>query len=433
MNIPLLLIIVVLFLIILASYSIKKVDYLSIAIICCLLAATLTGIFTDANYEFFLNEIGFQAIIVIFCMNIITNLATKSNILEYLAVKLFKISKGNNRVFFYLLCFITTILAAIISDVVVAMILAPIVIRLCRILKIKAGTHLLGMALSINIGSILTPFSSGKNIVISTTYELDTFYFIQHYWIFAFFLWFITIFIMDRLFLREEPEIDSQQKKYVTELINGEVIIKDRRIFYLNTVAIIITIICFLVIPELYLVALFSAFILILLNREFTKKKAGEILKELEWEVLFFFIALYIIVACLKAAGFKEILLLIPFKVLSPTAMAILLLIVVAFINAFVANNPTALFLIPFIDVLILEYIFPSTPILFAFIFAINLGGNFLPTGCTPNVFLLNTAEDNKVENLNYRRFLIIGASMTGLHILLSTIYIFFMSMWFPF
>ncbi|MBD3195682.1 MAG: hypothetical protein GF317_11530 [Candidatus Lokiarchaeota archaeon] len=432
MNIPLLLIIIGFFIIVLVGYSKKNVDYLSVAIICSLAAATLTSIFTDADYEFFLNEIGFQAIIVIFCMNIITNLATESNILEYLAIKLFKISKGNDRLFFYFLCFITTLLAAIISDVVVAIILAPVVIRLCRILRIQAGTHLLGMALSINIGSILTPFSSGKNIVISTTYNLNTIYFLQHFWIFAFVLWFITVFIMDRMFLREEPSIDKQQKKLVLELINGEIIIKNRKIFLVNIVAILMTIFFFIIIPELYLVALFSAFILILINRSFTKKKATELFKELEWGVLFFFISLYIIVACLKAAGFKDLLLLIPFEFLSTPIMAILLLIVVSFINAFVANNPTALFLIPFIDVLIFEYNFPSVPIFFAFIFAINLGGNFLPSGCTCNVFLLNTAQENNVKNLDYRRFLIVGASMTGLHILLTIGYVFFMSFLYP-
>jgi len=433
MNIPLLIIIALLFVAVLVSYSIRKVDYLSIAIISCLVAATLTGIFTFADYDYFVDEIGFQAIILIFCMNIITNLATKSNILEYLAIKLFKFSKGNNRVFFYLLCFITTLLAAIISDVVVAIILAPIVIRLCRILKIHAGTHLLGMALSINIGSILTPFSSGKNIIISTTYGLDTLYFVQNFWILAFILWFVTVFIMDRIFLKEEPEIDNQQKKFVMELINGEIIIKDRRIFYINSIAIVATVIFFVIIPELYLVALFSAFILILINRNFTKKKAGELLREVEWEVLFFFFALYVLVACFKAAGFQELLLLIPFEVLSTPIMAILLLLMVSFINAFVANNPTALFLIPFIDLLIgVEYGFASLPILFAFIFAINLGGNFLPSGCTCNVFLLNTAQENKVENLDYKRFLKVGAALTSLHLLITIGYLLVLSIWFP-
>ncbi|TXT61392.1 MAG: Arsenical pump membrane protein [Promethearchaeota archaeon] len=429
MNLILIFVIIILFLIVLASYSIRKVDYLSIAILAALFAATLTAIYTGADFEFFLNEIGFQAIIVILCMNIITNLAIQSNILEFLAIKLFKISKGNNRLFFYSICFITTILAAIISDVIVAIILAPIIIRLCRILKINAGTYLLGMAMCINIGSILTPFSSGKNIIISTTFGLDTLYFIQHFWIFSFFLWFITVFIMDRLFLSKEAEIDPQQRLYVMELINDEIVIKDKRIFYINSIAIILTVICFVIIPQLYLVAAFSAFLLIILNREFTKKKAGDILEELEWEVIFFFIALYIIVACLKAAGFKDLLLLIPFDVLSTPLMAILLLLVVAFINAFVANNPTALFLIPFIEVLLFEYSFPTAPIFFAFIIAINLGGNFLPSGCTCNVFLLKTAQDNNISNLDYKRFFKVGSILTAFHLLLAVGYLFLITL----
>jgi Na+/H+ antiporter NhaD/arsenite permease-like protein len=212
----------------------KDVDFLSISIICSLIAATLTAIFTNADFEFFINEIGFQAIIVILCMNIITMLATESNILEYIAIKLFKISKGKRRLFFYLICLITTLLAAIISDVVVAIILAPVIIRLCRFLKIDAGTFLLGMVICINIGSILTPFSSGKNIIISTTFGLDTLYFVQHYWIYSFFILIITLVLIDRLYLKKEPRIEPQQKKYVLELIDSDVVIKNRRIFYIN-------------------------------------------------------------------------------------------------------------------------------------------------------------------------------------------------------
>jgi Na+/H+ antiporter NhaD/arsenite permease-like protein len=108
---------------------------------------------------------------VILGMSIITKIAQDSNILEYIAVKLFKISKGNQRTFFYLICIITTLLAAVITDVVVVLIIAPVVIRLCRYLKIKAGTYLLGMTICINIGSIITPFSSGENIIISTDFH----------------------------------------------------------------------------------------------------------------------------------------------------------------------------------------------------------------------------------------------------------------------
>jgi len=428
MNLPLLIVIIGIFLIVLISYSKEDVDFLSIAIVCSLTAATLTGIFTGVGFDFFLNEIGFQAIIVILCMNIITVLATDSNILEYIAVKLFKVSKGRRKFFFYSICLITTLLAAIISDVVVAIILAPVVIRLCRFLKIDAGTYLLGMVICINIGSILTPFSSGKNIVISSEYGLDTFYFIQNFWIYSFIILGITLVIIDRLFLKNEPKIEPQQKKFVLELINSDVIIKDRRIFYINAIAIVTTVVFFVIIPELYLVAMFSAFILILLNRRFTRKSSGELLRELEWEVLFFFVALYIIVACLKAAGFRDLLMLLPLSILPTPIMVIVLLVVVAFINAFVANNPTALFLIPFIDVLITDYGFPASPIFFAFIVSINIGGNFLPSSCTSNIMMLKIAKRENVKNLDYKRLLKVGGIFTFFHIGVAIIYLLILS-----
>ena len=185
--------ILILFILIIVSYSIKDLDFVAISLLCCFCAATITGLIKNIGIEVFITFIEWEAIIIIFSMSIITKIAQDSNILEYVAVKLFKISKGDQRIFFWLLCIITTLLAAVISDVVVVLILAPIVIRLCHFLKIRSGTYLLGMTVCINIGSIITPFSSGENIIISTAFDLDTLYFIQYYWIFSFSLLFLSL------------------------------------------------------------------------------------------------------------------------------------------------------------------------------------------------------------------------------------------------
>jgi len=109
-------------------------------------AAFVTGLVLEVPLSFeswfdnFVLSIEWQAIIIILSMSIISKIAQDSNVLEYLAVKIFKISKGNQRYFFYLICVITTLLAAVISDVVVVIILAPVVVRLCHFLKIRAGT-----------------------------------------------------------------------------------------------------------------------------------------------------------------------------------------------------------------------------------------------------------------------------------------------------
>jgi Na+/H+ antiporter NhaD/arsenite permease-like protein len=429
MDIPLLILLFILFALVIASYSIAKLDFVAISLICMFYGATITGLKMGIEFSEFIGYVEWEAIIIILSMSIITKIAQDSNVLEYVAVKLFKISRGNRKVFLYLLCTITTLLAAIITDVVVVLILAPVVVRLCHFLKIRSGTYLLGMTICINIGSIITPFSSGENIIISTAFGLDTGYFFQYYWIFSFLLLFLTIFLIDKYMLSKEPNIDEEQKRFVLELVDADVMIKNKKIFYFNSIAIIITIILFAILPLLYLTAIISALILVLVNKAYTKKSMGELLKDIEWEIIFFFISLYIIVGCLLQAGFRDLFLGIPFELFNPVLLSVILLIFISLISGFVANTPTALIFIPIVSTLIETFNFPSVPLLFAFIFAINLGGNLIPQGAAADMMTLKVAQDSGVENLNYKRLLKSGAAFALIHILCSLLYLFLLNL----
>ncbi|TXT59203.1 MAG: Arsenical pump membrane protein [Promethearchaeota archaeon] len=430
---PILLIIsFVAFAFILISYSFEKIDFVSVSIVSSFICATIVGLATQTGIEGFIGFIEFDAILVILSMSIITQIAMESNILEFIAVKLFKISGGDQRIFFYLLCIITTLLAAIITDLVVVLILAPITIRLCRFLKIRAGTYLLGMTICINIGSIITPFSSGENIIISDAFKLDTLYFISNYWIFSFLLLFLTIFLIDRFLLSKEPMIEIKQKKYVLDLVDASVMIKNKKMFYANSIAIIITILLFAILPLLYLTATLAAFILVLINKRFTKKKAGTLLRDIEWEIVFFFLSLYIMIGCLTLSGFEELIQLIPFNALNPVLLSLVILIAVSLISGLVANTPTALVFIPIIRTLIDANLVSSIPILFAFIIGINLGGNLIPQGAACDVMTLKIAQDNGVENLNYKRLLKVGATFAVIHIFFSIGYLFLLNLIYP-
>jgi len=430
---PILLIIsFIAFAFILISYSFEKIDFVSVSIVSSFTCATIVGLSTQVGIEGFLSFIEFDAILVILSMSIITQIAMESNILEYIAVKLFKVSGGDQRLFFYLLCIITTLLAAIITDVIVVLILAPVVVRLCRFLKIRAGTYLLGMTICINIGSIITPFSSGENIIISAAFNLNTFYFISNYWIFSFLLLFATIFLLDHFILKKEPKIELQQKEFVLDLVDASVMIKNKKMFYINSVGIVITIILFAVLPLLFLTATLSAFILILINKKFTKKKAGTLLKDIEWEIVFFFISLYIMIGCLTLSGFEELIQLIPFNALNPGMLSLVILVAVSLISGIVANTPTALVFIPIVGTLIDANLVSPIPVLFAFIIGINLGGNLIPQGAACDVLTLKIAQDNGVENLNYKRLLKMGALFAIIHIFFSIGYLFILNLFSP-
>ena len=416
--------ILIIFVLIIISYSIKDLDFVAISLLGCFLAATITGLVRNIGIEVFISFVEWEAIIIILSMSIITKIAQDSNILEYVAVKLFKLSKGDQRVFFWLLCIISTLLASIISDVVVVLILAPIVIRLCHFLKIRSGTYLLGMTICINIGSIITPFSSGENIIISTAFELNTLYFIQYYWIFSFGLLFLTIFLIDRFILSKEPKIDDQQKKFVMELIDTDVMVTNKKMFYINSVTIIITIILFAILPLLYLTAAISALVLVLINRKFTKKDMGGLLKDIEWEIIFFFIALYIVIGCLIEAGFQDVIAMFPFERFNVFLLCLLILLIVSLLSGIVANTPTALIFIPIIKTLILLG-FPPVPLIFALIIGVNLGGNFVPQGAACDMMTLKIAQDKGVENFSYKRLLRTGASFALIHLGVSIGFLF--------
>jgi Na+/H+ antiporter NhaD/arsenite permease-like protein len=382
------------------------------------IGATVTGIQLGIDIKVFIGEVEWEAIIIILSMSIITKIAQDSNVLEYVAVKMFKVSRGDRRIFLYLLCTITTLLAAVISDVVVVLILAPVVVRLCHFLKIRAGTYLLGMTVCINIGSIITPFSSGENIIISTAFNLDTIYFVQYYWIFSFLLLFLTIFLIDRFMLSKEPNIEEQTKKFVLELVDADVMIKNKKMFYFNSFAIIVTIVLFMILPILYLTAIVAALILVIVNRSYTKKPMGELLKDIEWEIIFFFISLYVIIGSLLKAGFQDIFTMIPFEIFDPILIVFIILLLLSVISGFVANTPTALIFIPIIDTLIETFEFPAVPLLFAFIVAINLGGNLIPQGAAADLMTLKVAQDSGVENLGYKRLLKSGFTFAIIHII---------------
>jgi len=431
MNLILLIINFCIFGIILVSYSSSKLDFVAISLLGCFVSGLITGLVLQIDMLSLAisKYIEFEAIIVILCMSLITKIAQDSNILEYLAIKLFKIVKGNRRLFFYIICIITTLLAAIISDLVVVLILAPVVIRLCHFLKIRSGTYLLGMTICINIGSIITPFSSGENIIISTAFNLDTLYFVVYYWGFSFFLLFITAYLMDKFILSKEPGIEDMQKRFVLDLVDADTMIANRKMFYINSIGIIITIILFAVLPALYLSAAFSALMIVIINKRFMKKDLKELLKGVEWEIIFFFISLYVVVGSLLESGFKDLFINIPFQDLSPFMVSFIVLILVSLVSGFVANTPTALIFIPIIGLLINDFYFPSVPLYYSFIIAINIGGNLIPQGAACDMMTLKIAQKNAVDNLNFKRLLKVGATFAIIHIVLSVGYLFLLSL----
>lgn len=419
----------IIFIIILISYSKEKLDFVSISLLGMILCIVIVSLSTPITFEKFMDYIEFKALIVILSMQIITQILQESNVLEYVAIRMFRLSRGNQRLFLYIICLTGAILAAVISDVVVALILVPIIIRICNFLKIKAGTYLLALTIVINIGSILTPFSSGENIIIAQHFQLDTIYFVTYYWPIALIILFLTILFIDILILRKEPKMEFEQSQLIMEILDPSMVITDKKLFIFNGIAFLLIIISFVIIPEIYIVALIAAMIMVLVNNKRGERPLKEILKEINWEIIFFLIALFVVIGCLQIVGIFDLFQLGALQNFDEYVVCLIILLSVSLLSGLLANTPTMLLFLPIIDSLIGDYDFSPIPLIFALIVGVNLGGNILPQGAMCDVFTLKMAQENKVENFTFKRLLKNGAIFAGIHILISSFFLIFLSL----
>ncbi|MFX1464500.1 MAG: SLC13 family permease, partial [Promethearchaeota archaeon] len=212
MNLSAIIVVLILFAILMAFFSQDKFDYFPIALIIGTIAVVSMVMLFDVTEGEILEFINFDTLIFIFAMQIIIYFATNDRVLEYLSIKLIRITKGNNRLFFYMICLFTAIIVAFIEDLTLSLILMPLIYRTCRILEIPAGTYMMGMTITINIGAILTPISSLKNLIIAKEFGWGFGEYLSNMGILFILTLVSTIFLMDYFILKKEEKPTERNK-----------------------------------------------------------------------------------------------------------------------------------------------------------------------------------------------------------------------------
>ncbi|MHA1822157.1 MAG: SLC13 family permease [Promethearchaeota archaeon] len=431
------LIVTLMFITVMVVFSTEKIDYLTIAIFAALVSAWVLKITyipsssgEEINFETFVKMIEFKPLIFIFGMQIVIAVAEKHKIFHYVAVQAVQLTKGNERALFYLMTIVATFTASVVADVTVSIIFAPLLIRTCRILDIEPAPFLFGMTISINIGSLMTPFSSSENIIIASHFEafgVDAKWFIVNVMIFGILLMLLTIFLLDKFMLQKNPPVKPERKELVQEILVASVILEDqdKKSFIANSIFLVIIFSAFFIIEEAYLVAIIGAIIIVLINGE----KIEDYFKNVEWNVIFFFASLYIIIGVMILNGTIEIINDFLLRILPDNLLFISLFILImsSLFSGFLANSPTALMFLAIIDGLI-ESI-PSlganpNPLIIALLIGINLGGNFLPQGAACDVMTLTIATKNKVKGFNFKTLTKNGAVFALIHTIMGAFYL---------
>ncbi|MFW9901055.1 MAG: SLC13 family permease [Candidatus Thorarchaeota archaeon] len=399
-------------------FSQNKIDYFPIALIIGVIAVLSMIMFGNVNEEEILGFINFNTLIFIFAMQIIIYFAVSDRVLEYTAIKLIHITKGNNRLFFYMICLFTGIIVAFIEDLTLSLILIPLIYRTCRVLEIPAGTYMMGMTITINIGAILTPVSSLKNLIIGQEFGWGFGEYLANMGILFVIILVTTIFLLDWFILRKEEQPTERNKKILLEILEPEIVIQNKKYFIITVFVILATFLFMFLGISPAIVATISAAVLLLVHSKETN--FSNLKNEISWRIIIVFAVLFILSNSLSYFGFSGLISTGLVNLMNNNIyLAVLItLSLSSLLSAFLAGTPVTIILLPIFSAIIGEGFFPN-PIIIAFIGGVNLAGNFLPQGSACDLLTLTLAKKYDVANLDYKRLLKNGALFATIHFLM--------------
>ncbi len=397
-----------------AFFSQNKIDYFPIALIIGTIAVVSMPTLGIEQNEI-LGFINFSTLIFIFAMQIIIYFATSDGVLDYISIKLIHFTKGNNRLFFYVICLFTGVIVAFIEDLTLSLILVPLIYRTCRVLKIRAGTYMMGMTITINIGAILTPVSSLKNLIIGAEFKWGFGQYFANMGILYLITLISTIFLMDRFILKKEEKPTEENRKILLSTLDPGIVVRNKKYFNMTIIIVLATFVFMILGFTPSLVAVISAAILLLIHSK--NSNFSDIKKDIEWKLIIVFAILFILTNSLSEFGFSDLIStgLVSFLNNNIYLAVLITLCLSSLLSAFLAGTPVTLLLLPIFSAIIDKGFFPN-PIIIAFIGGVNMAGNFLPQGSACDLLTLSLAKKYKVENLDYKRLLKTGALFATFH-----------------
>ncbi len=411
------------------AFSKEKVDYISISVIGSIVCAVLVMMQpTHAGFDI-LGTVDINALIFIFSMQLVTTVVDQEGVFQYVTVKMIRWTRGNQRKFFYVSLILGTLLTAFVGDVIVALIFVPLIIKTCRILEIPSGTYTLGLTISIITGLVMTPFSSGDNIIVASAFDLNAGFFATYLMPLALGLMFLTVVLLDYFTLRKEPKVAEERKLLLLDLLDESVVISDRRKFYISIVGFIALFVCLFAFPGVspFVFALIIGSILVLV----TGRKMTTIFKHIQWDVIFFYVCLFIIIGSLVELGLMSFIAGGILSIIGGNIVvaSILILLLACVVTTPLLNSPVILMFIPIVQDLVAGGL-PMIPLVIAMVLGVQLGG-LMPQGSTCEVLALEISKKFNVPNLSYKRMLKVGAAFGGINILWSLLFVTFVSCFF--
>jgi len=341
-----------------------------------------------------LNAIDFNTIGLLLGMMTIVAILEQTGFFQYLAIWAAKRTKGDPWMLVVVLGTVTTVVSLILDNVTTVVLIAPVTILIARILKISPVPTLMAEALLSDTGGVATLVGDPPNIMIGSAANFTFNDFLVHIAPIVVLAWLVTLFTLKIVFRKEL----AQKPNNIDELLkmNEEDAMKDWRTCKIIMGILGLVVLLFFVHHTLHMppsmVALIGAAVALLLITP--RRDPQPILEKVEWSVLLFFAALFVIVGGLEHSGVLGFLATQVSQLASGNLVvaAVAIMWISAIASAAVDNIPFTMAMIPVILHLETQGV-PVNILWWSLALGVGFGGNGTPIGSTANVVVVAKSE----------------------------------------
>jgi len=389
-----------------------------------LIGAIFVLIFKIMPQEEAISKIDFNTIGLLIGMMIIVAITSKTGLFQYFAVKAAKMVGGDPVKIMIVFFALTAICSALLDNVTTVLLFTSVTFAISDMLQINPIPFLIAEILAANIGGTSTLIGDPPNIMIGGATGLGFNDFILNLMLPVICISIVTCWIL-YLIYRKDLNISPEQKQLVMTMEESS-FLTDIPLMKKCIAILVLTILGFVLHQALHLdsatVAMAGAALLLLIGG----LEPEEVFKEVEWNTIFFFVGLFVLVGGLEVTGIITQVAEWAMNVTQGNTimMHVLILWLSAIGSAFVDNIPFVATMIPLIKSMGQIGNMDVTSLWWTLSLGACLGGNGTLIGASANVVVssLAAAHGRPISFIGYMK---IAFPLMLLSILISNIYIY--------
>jgi Na+/H+ antiporter NhaD/arsenite permease-like protein len=391
--------------------------------IAALLGGTVVVVLGIIHQEDAFGAIDLNVIFLLAGMMILAAILRRTGFFQWLAILSVKVAGGEPFRLLIVLSVVAAALSAFLDNVTTVVLIAPVTLYISTVLRVSPLPFLMSEILASNIGGTATLIGDPPNILIGSASNLGFLEFLVNLGPISLAI-LIVYLVMTRFMFGRDLSIHDEVRDAVLALDEREVL-SNPGLLRLSLLVIGGTLVGFLLATPLGLepgsIALLGAAVLLLLSR----LEVEEVLREIEWPTLFFFVGLFMLVEAVVHVGIIDALAaaLVDLTNGDGTVTVIGLLWLSGIASAIVDNIPYTATMIPVVQQLG-EAGLPIEPLWWSLALGACLGGNATIVGASANVVVANMA-GRAGHPITFRAFLPYGVLVAAVSLVMSTAYLY--------